>query len=597
MKRILLGLGLAMLATHAGAQTADNYTPPLTPWGEPDLRGIWPLNHLISVPVVRPAEFGERFLLSDEELQERSQSIAARDERFQSGPIPQADAAGQALSQTSLIYDPPDGQFPELTPYGKQLQALMKGSYHPTQTVFDAIEDFSSWDRCITRGMPVSMLARNYNNGIRIFQTPGYVVISLEMAHEARIIPTTPTPPLDPAIKQWLGESRGHWEGNTLVVETTNFGHGLVIGLTSAGNPGSPGPLQPFSDDMKITERFTRSAEGVIDFEMTVSDPQVLARGSYTYKFPLFLDNSYEIYEYACHEGNTAVRNYIETSRFERAAAQGAQAEPVLRPLISEAAIPVQEITPLASDGTPGEAFLRKPPGNGPFPAVVLIHGGAPRWSTEMLRDYALHIHASRFLEAGYVVVTMTRRDVDLNLPFSEEQPAVKDALAVIDYVKSLPYVDPASVVVRGTSVGGYLSLEVAAAREVAAVMVEEPFSFPFVGISGANPLEQKPDLSKIARIKSPLLVIEGDQTPNINEFNTQVFLPALRAAGKAMELQRYPGELHSFAFFDNAERSLHPAVSLQAFARIDDFFREHLPTQPQAIDPALVSHEAIARP
>src|SRR5690606_42014671 len=121
--------------------------------------------------------------------------------RFQTGPIPQADAAGRALRQTSLIVDPPDGQFPELTEYGKQLQAGMKGSYHPTQTVFDSIEDFSSWDRCITRGLPVSMLARHYNNGIRIMQSPGYVVIVLEMAHEARIIPTTPKDPLEPDRK------------------------------------------------------------------------------------------------------------------------------------------------------------------------------------------------------------------------------------------------------------------------------------------------------------------------------------------------------------------------------------------------------------
>jgi hypothetical protein len=268
---------------------------------------------------VRPAEFGDRFYLTDEELAAKQASIETRDSNSRSGTLPVTDATGRALRQTSLIFDPPDGQFPELTEYGKQLQATMKGSYHPTQTVFDDISDFSSWDRCITRGMPVSMLARNYNNGIRIFQAPGYVVISLEMAHEARIIPTDGRPTLDPAIRQWLGESRGHWEGDTLVVETVNFGHGTSIGLTSAGNNGSPRPLQPFSDDMKITERFTRTAEDTIDFEMKVEDPRVLARGSYTYKFPLFLDNDYAMYEYACHEGNTAVRNYIETSRFERA--------------------------------------------------------------------------------------------------------------------------------------------------------------------------------------------------------------------------------------------------------------------------------------
>jgi hypothetical protein len=303
----------------AVASGAEEYTPPMTPWGDPDLRGTWPVNHLIGVPVVRPKEFGERFLLTDEEFAAKQASVAARDDNFQDGPIPQADAAGRALRQTSLIFDPPDGQFPELTEYGKELQAQMKGSYHPTQTVFDQIDDFSSWDRCITRGMPVSMLARNYNNGIRIFQAPGYVVIALEMAHEARIVALGDVPPLAGDVRQWLGESRGHWEGNTLVVETTNFAHGLSIGLTSAGNPGSPGPLQPFSDDMRITERFTRTADDTIDFEMTVTDPRILARGSYTYRYPLYLDNDYEIYEYACHEGNTTVRYYIETSRFERA--------------------------------------------------------------------------------------------------------------------------------------------------------------------------------------------------------------------------------------------------------------------------------------
>lgn len=297
----------------------EGYEVPQTSWGVPDLRGTWPINHLIGIPVERPEEYGDRFYMTDEEFEERQAAVESRDERFQSGPIPVADAAGRALRQTSLIYDTPEGQFPELTEYGKELQATMKGSYHPTQTVFDQIEDFSSWDRCITRGLPVSMLARNYNNGIRIFQAPGYVVILLEMAHEARIIPMDGRPQLDDDIKQWLGESRGHWDGDTLVVETTNFDHGTVIGLTSAGNPGSPGPLQPFSDDMKITERFTPVAEGTIEFEMTVEDPKVIEQGSYTYKYPMFLDNDYEIYEYACHEGNTTVRNYIETSRYERA--------------------------------------------------------------------------------------------------------------------------------------------------------------------------------------------------------------------------------------------------------------------------------------
>ena len=322
MKRILalgsIGFSLSLLLNPAHA--AEEWTQPMTSWGEPDITGVWPINHLIGVPLQRDPKYGDERFLSDAEFAEKQASVAARDERFQTGPIPQADAAGQAMRQTSLIIDPPDGRFPELTAHGKELQAKMRSSYDPKQTVFDTIGDFSAWDRCITRGMPVSMMPRNYNNGIRFFQAPGYVVISLEMAHEARVIPTTNMPPLDPAIRQWMGESRGHWEGNTLVVETINFAHGLDTGMTSGGVPGAPGP-QPSSDDLHIIERFTRTGPDTMDFEMVVDDPAVLASGSFTIQYPMMLDNDYQMYEYACHEGNTAVRNYIETSRYERAQA------------------------------------------------------------------------------------------------------------------------------------------------------------------------------------------------------------------------------------------------------------------------------------
>jgi hypothetical protein len=320
MKRILafgsMSLSLALLSPAHAAE----WTQPMTSWGEPDIQGIWPINHLIGVPLQRDPKFGDRLFLNDEEFAEEQASVEARDERFQTGPIPVADAAGVALRQTSLIVDPPDGRFPELTDYGKQLQAQMRSSYDSKQTVFDTISDFSAWDRCITRGMPVSMMPRNYNNGIRFFQSPGYVVISLEMAHEARVIPTNGAPPLDSDIRQWMGESRGHWEGNTLVVETTNFAHGLDTGMTSGGVPGAPGP-QPSTDDLRIVERFTRTGPDTMDFEMVVEDPAVLSTGSFTIQYPMLLDNDYKMYEYACHEGNTAVRNYIETSRYERSQA------------------------------------------------------------------------------------------------------------------------------------------------------------------------------------------------------------------------------------------------------------------------------------
>jgi hypothetical protein len=158
-------------------------------------------------------------------------------------------------------------------------------------------------------------LPRNYNNGIRIMQSPGYVLIVLEMAHEVRVIPTGGRPAPDKSIKEWLGESRGRWEGNTLVVETSNFNG--KTDMTNAGVPGSP-PLTPASESLQITERFTRTADDTIDYEMRVEDPEIVTK-PWAVAFPLKLDNKYEMYEYACHEGNTAIRGYIETSRYERA--------------------------------------------------------------------------------------------------------------------------------------------------------------------------------------------------------------------------------------------------------------------------------------
>src|SRR5687768_3240359 len=303
--RTLIAIVLLTCGTvgNAEAQSAAGTKPstwkqPMTPWGEPDLRGIWPLNHLISTPFQRPERFGDRRFLTDEEFAAAQKSAEDRNARFLSGAIPQADA-GQATRQTSLLIDPPNGRFPELTAKGKELYDQMRGSYKPGQTVFDTPEDFDTWDRCITRGLPVSMLPRNYNNGIRIMQFPGYVVILLEMAHEARIIPTTPRPPLDAAIRQYLGESRGRWEGNTLIVETTNF-NGKTA-MTNLGVPGSPA-LTPSTPNLRFSERFTRTAQDTIDYQMTVEDPEILSTGQWTAAYPMKLDNSYQAFEYACHE-------------------------------------------------------------------------------------------------------------------------------------------------------------------------------------------------------------------------------------------------------------------------------------------------------
>ena len=304
----------AQQAKKAAAATRG-YVAPKTPWGEPDLQGIWPLNHLIATPFQRQEKYGDRRMMTEEEFAAAQKAAQARNKRFESGPIPQADSGTEVMQITSLLSEPANGRFPALTPKGKEMYAAMHGSYKPGQTVFDSPDDFDSWDRCITRGMPVSMLPRNYNNGMRIMQAPGYVMIVLEMAHEVRIIPTDGRPAPDKAIKEYMGESRGHWEGNTLVVETTNFNG--KTDLTNSGVPGSP-PLTPASENLRIVERFTRTAPDTIDFQMKVEDPEVVV-SPFTVSYPMKLDNKYQMFEYACHEGNTAIRGYIENSRFERA--------------------------------------------------------------------------------------------------------------------------------------------------------------------------------------------------------------------------------------------------------------------------------------
>jgi hypothetical protein len=299
----------------------DGSPLPMTEWGDPDLQGMWPIMHLFSTPLQRDPKYGDRRELTEEEWQAAEDVLKKRDERYQTeiktnkmgmGHWAESTTRTAAARLTSLISYPPDGRIPALTPRGEALAPLFKSD--DTQKVFDSVDDFDAWDRCITRGLPSSMLPFNYNNGIQIVQSPGYVVINLEMIHEPRIVPID-REPLDPAIKQWLGESRGHWEGPTLVVETTNFNG--KVGMVIAGIPGGRRGNTPTTTNMKVTERFTRVANDRIDYEMTIEDPEVLT-DKWTVSYPMFLDREYKFFEYACHEDNTAVRNFIVTSRYER---------------------------------------------------------------------------------------------------------------------------------------------------------------------------------------------------------------------------------------------------------------------------------------
>lgn len=323
-------------AAEPAAETATAYTypdgspHPVTEWGDPDLQGMWPIMHLMSTSLQRDEEFGDRLYLTDEEYEESLTgrgSQAARDAAYDRmvqtntlgmGGWAESNTRVPQARQTSLISYPTDGRFPALTATGEDLVPQFGSSWSTENGdgIFESPQDdFDTWDRCITRGMPNSMLPFNYNNGIRILQSPGYVVIDLEMIHESRVVPVDGRPPLDSDIKQWMGESRGYWDGATLVVETTNYNG--EVGMTNAGIPGSPRQDTPSTTNMRTIERFTRVSDDRIDYEMTIEDPQVLT-DRWTVTYPMFLDREYQFFEYACHEDNTAVRNFIETSRYER---------------------------------------------------------------------------------------------------------------------------------------------------------------------------------------------------------------------------------------------------------------------------------------
>ena len=320
-------------------ETPAGWKHPKTAWGDPDLQGTWPINYVGGVPLERcrggraggpPCDVNKAFL-TEEEFKARVNAINGRGNRYaeamKKGDLGAAFNAGNTdpttpQRQTSLIVDPPDGQLPALTEEGKRLSDQMRSSWakSPDEVLtFDSEQDFDTWDRCITRGMPASMFPFRYNNGMQIIQIPGYVILNLEMIHDARIIPLGNRPPLSPKIKEWMGESRGHWDGNTLVVVTTNFKPGAS--MTNIGVVGAPeGNRVPTSEKMKITERFTRLNDAMMVYEITTEDPVVLTR-PWTARFPLKLDNGYVWWEYACHEGNRTIPDYISSSRAERAQA------------------------------------------------------------------------------------------------------------------------------------------------------------------------------------------------------------------------------------------------------------------------------------
>jgi len=303
---------------------AKAWTAPKTPWGDPDLQGTWTSDDCIGTPLNRPAQFGDRLYYTEQELAEREATLArqadndkqefvASNARVGTGPPGHwGERARRPCRQTSLIVDPPNGRTPDVLPEARTRRVPEgAGNDNPMPASW---EDFSYYIRCITRGVTGSIFPVIYGNGQQIVQAPGFVTILQEMVHEARVIPMKGGPHTSSNIRSYMGDARGHWEGNTLVVETTNF-LGNRTGL--AGNGGG----MPTSDALKLTERFTRVSPNELKYEVTIDDPKTYAT-PFKVGFPLTQEPGYQNFEYACHEGNNAMFNSLSGARAQEKAAQ-----------------------------------------------------------------------------------------------------------------------------------------------------------------------------------------------------------------------------------------------------------------------------------
>ena len=318
---------VALVSSGAAPATAQP-TVPRTPWGHPDLQGIWDFRTI--TPLQRPEDLAEREFLTEEEVADLEQSAVDRDIRLwnrEARPPVAGENVGAynnfwmdrghrtvGTRRTSLIVDPPNGRLPSLTPRAEQLstspeaervQAVRRGSL-PAATY----EDLDKGDRCIQHakaGPPISL--GGYNNNIQVFQTPDHVAILNEQNHDVRVVLLDGRAHLGPTIRQWMGDSRGRWEGQTLVVETVHFnGKHDQIGR----------PLLNSGENLTLVERFTRPDRETLLYEYTVTDPTIWTE-PWTVEHPMTL-NPDLIYEFACHEGNYGLYNILAGARMEEAA-------------------------------------------------------------------------------------------------------------------------------------------------------------------------------------------------------------------------------------------------------------------------------------
>jgi hypothetical protein len=282
---------------------------PRTPWGDPDLQGVWTSDEESGVPFERPSGLGSKEVLEGEELdraleQRETQRAAAAPlagGETGAGPTHWYENWGRKSPRTSMVIDPADGRLPAFTDEGQQRQATRaQARARSGRGPSDSWEDRSLYDRCITRGLPAVMFPTIYNNNSRIVQGPGYVAITYEMIHETRLVPLDGRPHVPAGTRFLMGDARGHFEGDTLVVDTTNF--------TDRTNYRGSG------ETLHLVERFTRGSDKALRYEVTVNDPHTFVK---PWTAALNLTPTSNLYEYGCHEGNYAMKNILSAARSE----------------------------------------------------------------------------------------------------------------------------------------------------------------------------------------------------------------------------------------------------------------------------------------
>jgi hypothetical protein len=319
MKRIVL-VAFFAVASVASAQLAGQsaWKAPRTPWGDPDISGLFTTDDELGVPFERPAQFGDRQFVTAEEFAQRQSQSERQDEADREAfvaPRPQQAGGpvgggtgppghwlerGKPSRRTSMVIDPPDGRIPFLNDEARRRGAIA-AMRTPEGINFAGPEDLDKYDRCITRGFPHVIFPTIYDNTSQIVQGPGYVSIRYEMIHDARVIPLDKGPHISSKIRSYFGDSRGYWDGDTLVVDVTNFSK-------SAGYRGA-------TTNLHVIERFKRADAATVHYQLTVEDPTTFSR-PWTASLDLKKDpRQVQVPEYACHEGNYAMFNILSGAR------------------------------------------------------------------------------------------------------------------------------------------------------------------------------------------------------------------------------------------------------------------------------------------